>query len=118
MDSAPNHDGSSGPQILVCLTTVADQHQARKIAQALLQHRAAACVQIDGPIESHYHWEGQDCCDQEYRLVIKTAIDWQHRLRELIREIHPYDHPQIVTLQSIDVDQGYATWVNEQTDRA
>lgn len=101
--------------ILVCLTTVSSQDQARELARALLNERAAACVQIDGPIESHYHWDGKDCCDAEFRLVIKTSVQLKDRLREFIRAHHPYDQPQIVTLQSFDVDAGYASWVNDQT---
>ncbi|MCO8125192.1 divalent-cation tolerance protein CutA [Stieleria sp. TO1_6] len=103
------------PCILVCLTTVKDGDQARALAQTILEHRAAACVQIDGPIESHYRWEGRDCCDQEYRLMIKTVAGQATALRELIRQHHPYDQPQIVTLKSIDVDAGYAQWVQQQT---
>lgn len=104
------------PMILVCLTTVADLDQARRIARKLLDERVAACIQIDAPIESHYHWDGKDCCDTEYRLVIKTSTGQQVRLREVLREIHPYEQPQIVILESIDVDPGYASWVESQTD--
>ncbi|QEF96170.1 Divalent-cation tolerance protein CutA [Stieleria maiorica] len=101
--------------VLVCLTTVADQQQARAIAQALLERRVAACVQIDAPIESHYCWEGRVCCEPEYRLVIKTAAGQQGRLKQTLRELHPYDVPQIVILQSVDIDPDYASWVNDQT---
>jgi periplasmic divalent cation tolerance protein len=104
------------PSTLVCLTTVADQETARKLAKRLLDRRAAACVQIEGPIESHYRWEGRDCCEIEYRLVIKTSVSRKEELREFLREIHPYDQPQILTLQSVDVDPGYSAWVREQTE--
>jgi periplasmic divalent cation tolerance protein len=102
-------------QILVCLTTVADQQQAREIARTLLRRRAAACVQINGPIESHYWWDGKECCEQEYRLAIKTSTDCQKQVHQLLREIHPYEQPQIVTLQSSDVDPQYRAWVVDQT---
>ena len=103
------------PSILVCLTTVSDQDQARQLARQLIQRQLAACVQIDSPVESHYRWEGQDCCEVEHRLVIKTSLRLQSRLRGVLREIHPYQQPQIVTLQSVDVDPGYALWVDAQT---
>ncbi|MCA9140144.1 MAG: divalent-cation tolerance protein CutA [Planctomycetales bacterium] len=106
---------NSRPIILVCLTTVSNQNQAREMARALLDQRVAACVQIDGPIESHYRWQGEDCCESEFRLVIKTSVEQKDRLREFIRDVHPYDQPQIVTLESVDVEAGYAAWVNEET---
>ena len=113
----PTNDASmtTDPPILVCLTTVTDQDQARQMAGSLLERRIAACVQIDGPIESHYRWEGKLCCEQEYRLVIKTSLRQQTQLRDMIRELHPYDQPEIVVLESFDVDAGYASWVESQT---
>ncbi|MDV6028986.1 MAG: divalent-cation tolerance protein CutA [Phycisphaera sp. RhM] len=103
------------PTVLVCWTTVSQQEQARTIAQALLERRVAACVQIDGPIESHYCWDGRVCRETEYRLVIKTSAGQQTRLKEVLRELHPYEVPQIVTVRSVDVDRDYARWVDEQT---
>ena len=103
------------PRVLVCLTTVSNRDQARELARTLLDRRVAACVQIDGPIESHYRWDGKECCETEFRLVIKTSCARQDHLRELLRKIHPYDQPQIVTLKSVDVDAGYAAWVDEQS---
>ncbi len=103
------------PQILVTLTTVSTREQARDLAQAIIDRRAAACVQVDGPIESYYRWDDKDQCDEEFRLIIKTSLDEKTRLHDLIRELHPYQQPQIVTLESIDVDPGYAAWVESQT---
>ncbi|MCS7469364.1 divalent-cation tolerance protein CutA [Stieleria sp. ICT_E10.1] len=103
------------PTVLVCWTTVSEQQQARTIAQALLERRVAACVQIDGPIESHYCWDGRVCCETEYRLVIKTSAQQQTRLKEVLRALHPYEVPQIVTVRSVDADRDYARWVDGQT---
>ena len=105
---------SRTPPVLVCLTTVSDQDQARRIAKELLEKRVAACVQIDGPVESHYRWQDKVECETEYRLVIKTSEGKKSDLHDLIREIHPYDQPQIVTLQSVHVDPGYAEWVEQE----
>ena len=106
---------TDAPTVLVCWTTVSQQEQARTIAKALLERRVAACVQIDGPIESHYCWDGRVCCETEYRLVIKTSVEQQTRLKEVLRELHPYEVPQVVTVRSVDVDGDYARWVDEQT---
>nr|WP_236649494.1 divalent-cation tolerance protein CutA [Rhodopirellula sp. SM50] len=106
---------TDAPTVLVCWTTVSQQEQARTIAQALLERRVAACVQIDGPIESHYCWDGRVCCETEYRLVIKTSVGQAVRLKETLRALHPYEVPQIVMLRSVDVDRDYARWVDEQT---
>ena len=107
---------SNPNSVLVCLTTVENQQQGEQLAAILLDHHAAACIQIDGPIQSHYRWQGRTCCENEYRLIIKTAPTQCRRLRELIIRHHPYDQPQVITLESIDVDPGYAKWVAEQAE--
>ena len=55
--------GNSPSDVLVAdgvcavTTTVATPEDARRLAQAVLQQRLAACVQIE-PITSHYRWQG------------------------------------------------------------
>lgn len=97
--------------ILVCLTTVASRDDARKLGQDLLKQNLAACVQIDAEIESHYRWEERDCCETEYRLVIKTAAANRDSLMQHLRRVHPYDQPQILFIPTVASDPGFAEWV-------
>jgi uncharacterized protein involved in tolerance to divalent cations len=53
-------------------TTVGTAEDARRLAQAVLVQRLAACVQIEA-ITSHYRWEGALHEDGEWRLVCKTV---------------------------------------------
>ncbi len=106
---------SQPASVVVCFSTVEHRDQARQLAAELVRRRVAACVQIDGPIESHYVWDGKVCSDPEYRLVIKSAADTAGRLRDVLRELHPYDVPQIVTVPSVDVDPDYAAWVRQNS---
>jgi hypothetical protein len=52
-------------------TTVGSAADARWLAQAVVQARLAACVQVE-VITSHYHWQGALQEEQEWRLVCKT----------------------------------------------
>ena len=101
------------PKLIVCLTTVSDEDQARFIAQRLLQERVAACVQVDSPIQSFYRWESKDYVETEFRLVIKSTKDRLQELKETLIKCHPYEQPQIVVLNCIDADPGYADWVQQ-----
>ena len=63
--------------IAIVLTTVESIDDANRLAADLLEQRLAACIQIDGPIVSHYRWEGKLQQANEYRLVIKVAAsEW------------------------------------------
>ncbi|TWU07927.1 Divalent-cation tolerance protein CutA [Stieleria varia] len=89
--------------------------QAEQLVSELISRKLAACVQIDAPIISHYQWQGQLHRDEEIRLTIKTSRDVATTLMQTLRELHPYDQPQIVMVQSTHVDAGYAAWVREST---
>lgn len=101
--------------LVVCLSTVASEEDAARLANVLLNDSLAACVQIDGPIRSHYRWKGELHCDTEFRLMIKSSLAVSDALKAKLMEIHPYEEPQIVMLPISDASVGYRTWVLEQT---
>jgi periplasmic divalent cation tolerance protein len=102
-------------KLLLCLSTVASAEDADRIAVELVEKSLAACVQIDGPIRSHYRWQGQTHCDQEYRLMIKSAVTVGEQLKSKLLQLHPYDEPQIVMIEIDDASDGYRDWVLAQT---
>ena len=106
---------SDTPELLLCLSTVASAQDADRLAALLLQDSLAACVQIDGPIRSHYRWQGQTHCDDEYRLMIKSSFSVWDALKAKLIQSHPYEEPQIVMIPIADAADGYRDWVLEQT---
>ena len=100
--------------LVICLSTVASKHDAEKIAELMLDQSLAACVQIEGPITSHYVWQGKRHSDEEYRLVIKTSSAAWASLKSTLSEIHPYDEPQIMMWVVNDSTPGYRDWVITQ----
>lgn len=103
--------------LIVMLTSVGDWTAARRIAQALLDRRLAACVQMN-EIESHYRWQGNVEQSREVRLLIKTVSGQRERVERLIMELHDYELPGVVTLNVIDANLPYQRWVNENADGA
>jgi periplasmic divalent cation tolerance protein len=98
---------------LIVLTTVGSHADAQRIAHELLESRLAACIQIEGPLESHYRWEGSLHCDPEWRCVIKTTIATQEALFSRLQELHPYQLPQILVIQATASD-AYGSWLAGQ----
>ena len=98
----------------VVLSTAGSQEEAGKIAGALLESRAAACVQMS-PVVSLYRWKGKIERDSEIRLVIKTTGALYPRVESLIRENHSYEVPQIVKLPISGGLGEYLGWISEET---
>ena len=97
------------------ITTTAERTEADAIAEALLQQRLAACVQIGGPVDSSYWWNGRIETSREFVLTIKTRRDLFPRLEAAILALHPYEQPEILALAAVEVTPGYLKWLEEQT---
>lgn len=99
---------------MVVLTTVAEKKDAEALAEAVLQARLAACVQIGGPIDSRYWWNGRIESSAEFVCSIKTRRSLYDRVEKLLLERHPYDTPQIIALAALEISPAYWQWLREQ----
>jgi periplasmic divalent cation tolerance protein len=102
---------------IVVLSTVPDTDTGRRIARAILERRLAACVNISGPLESLYWWEGKIQQDPEHLLVIKTREELFPALEEAVRSLHPYDVPEIIALPVGQGSSAYLDWIGAETRR-
>ena len=103
-------------EFVMILTTVDDPAKARMIANELVKRRAAACVQIDGPITSVYSWKGELESSVEYRLIIKSSAGNEAAAYAVIQDNHPYDIPQIVTVPIASGYGPYLEWIQQGID--
>ena len=97
--------------ILHVITTTAEQGDAQRIATSLVANRLAACVQVDGPIDSVYRWKGAIEESQEWRLTIKTIEELYPKIEQAIIELHPYQQPEIVATTIVTGSKGYLQWI-------
>ena len=98
----------------VVLTTIAPE-AAETLASRLIEERVAACVTVLPGITSIYHWQGEVHRDNESLLVIKTSREALPRLMQRVAELHPYDVPEIVALDTSAVHPPYAAWISANT---
>jgi periplasmic divalent cation tolerance protein len=101
---------------IMVLVSAPSNNVARQIAQALLEKRLAACVNISSPVNSQYIWHGSISDDEEVLLFIKTraALFFDH-LVPMIQSLHPYDVPEIIALPISFGSQKYLDWIDEST---
>jgi len=100
----------------IVLSTAGSEEEARKIAQALVERRLAACVNIVGPIHSVYRWKGAVESAPERLLIIKTTSAAFPRVRDAIRELHSYELPECVMLPVEAGGEEYLKWIEESVD--
>ncbi len=98
---------------LQVLTTIDSEEAAERIAAALVERRLAACVQVVGPISSTYRWQGEVERAREWTCVAKTAAERYPEVEAAIRELHPYEEPEIVATPIVAGSAGYLSWISE-----
>jgi periplasmic divalent cation tolerance protein len=94
------------------ITTTETKADAQAIARALVEKRLAGRVQIIGPITSTYWWQGEIETAEEWLCVIKSRQDLYELLEEAIREVHPYDVPEILAVPVVAGGRDYLEWLD------
>lgn len=101
--------------LILVLTNLPDQDTATRLANVLVETRAAACVNILAACASVYRWQGGIENAKEVPLLIKTRASLYPQVEQTIRAHHPYELPEIV---SVPVSAGwpaYLQWVADET---
>lgn len=98
-------------------TTLGVDADAAAFAETLVGERLAACVTVQGAVESVYRWKGGLERDREQQVLIKTTADRLPALAARVREIHPYELPEFLVTPVIDGSDAYLAWVRESTAR-
>ena len=92
-------------------TTVSTEEEARAIASLLVEQRLAACVQVIGPITSHYRWQGKIETAGEYLCLAKSRAALFPEIEAAIKAIHPYELAEIIALPVIAGSKEYLGWL-------
>ena len=95
-------------------TAAPTRDDAQRIADALVERRLAACVQVVGPIASTYRWQGAVERAEEWLCLVKTARSQYDAVERAIAELHPYDTPEIIALDVVAGSERYLAWLGEQ----
>jgi periplasmic divalent cation tolerance protein len=102
-----------GPEtgVIVVLTSLPGRAEAMRLADALVERRLAACVNILAACESVYRWKGAVERATEVPVLIKSTADAWPALEQAIRELHPYELPEILGLPVATGLEAYLGWV-------
>jgi periplasmic divalent cation tolerance protein len=98
-------------EMKIVLTTTGSEEEGRRIAQALVGRRLAACVNIIPSVESVYRWKEKVESAKEWMLVIKTTAAGFGGVRAAISELHSYELPECVLLEIEDGSAEYLNWI-------
>jgi len=100
---------------ILVFCTINSKEQARKIANVLVKDRLAACVNIVNGVSSVYFWDGKIVEDDEFLMIIKSKSSLFDQLEHKIKEIHPYEVPEIISVEIEKGSEPYLDWIKNNT---
>ena len=100
--------------IQIVFSTIDDFTSAEEIARQLVEERLAACANIMPGVTSVYRWQGELQHEQEHILILKAPTDRVEALITRLKELHPYEVPEAVSLSVQSGYRPYLDWVLEQ----
>jgi periplasmic divalent cation tolerance protein len=100
---------------ILVFTTVPDQAVADKISHHLVDHGLAACVHQFAAGRSIFRWQGKLETASEMTLMIKSRRTKHEAIEHAIRELHPYDTPEIIMTDVVGGSADYLEWITRET---
>jgi periplasmic divalent cation tolerance protein len=80
----------------------------------VVEERLAACAQVLGPLSSVYRWKGNVERSSEWYCHLKTTLARWPALQARMRELHPYEIPEIIAVPILEGDAAYLRWIQEE----
>ncbi|MHB2156055.1 divalent-cation tolerance protein CutA [Calditrichota bacterium GD2] len=98
---------------IVVFCTTPDTKTAEAIAQKLVENGLAACCNLIPGLTSIYTWKGEVQKDAEVLMMIKTDDRQYEKLEQTIKELHPYEVPEVIALDIKRGSKDYLKWIQE-----
>lgn len=96
------------------ITTIDTIEAAEKVADQIIRERLAASVHYS-PVRSIYWWKGEIYREKEYELVFRTTRNQHNDLQKRIKELHPYELPEILIIDTSGSSET-AGWIKDSTN--
>lgn len=101
--------------VFLILSTCPDADTAQRLARILVEERLAACVSLLPGGVSTYRWQGRVEQATKVQLLAKTPADRRDTLMARLAELHPYELPEILAVETAASLPAYLDWVTAET---
>ena len=102
-----------GAEYIVVFVTAGSPEEAKRIGDALLRERLAACVNVVPSVKSSFWWRGEIEECEEALLIAKSKAGLLERVIECVRRNHSYSVPEVIAVPIMGGYEGYLKWLEE-----
>jgi len=109
--------GGVNEEFVIAVSTFPDKETAQKIARELIENAIVACANLVPAVESIYFWKEKVEASTEVLAIFKMTAARYSEFESRLRELHPYDVPEIVRLNIAEGNPDYLRWIEESCSR-
>lgn len=102
-------------QPILIYTTFPSLEDAKRVGEALVAARLAACVNAFPGMVSIYVWKGALQEDNEIAMIIKTRAGLVDEVVAQTKKLHPYEVPALLVLPTQGGSAEYCAWIVRET---
>ena len=103
--------------LVVGMLTTPDRETADRIVNTLVEESLIACGNISQGVTSIYRWQGAIERAEEVLVIIKTTEVLGPRVVARVRELHPYDVPEVLFLPVTSGYDAYVQWLRTSVSK-
>ena len=96
-------------------TTLPSLEDAKRVGEALVAGRLAACVNMFPGMISIFEWKGAREEASEVAMIIKTRAALAGEVMQETKRLHPYEVPALLVLRTEGGSEDYCGWIVSQT---
>ena len=100
---------------ILVITNFPDKTTALELAEKLISKKLAACVNLQAECTSIYRWQDKIETISELPVFIKTLAGHYPRVEEIIKEMHPDELPEIISVSISGGLPAYLQWISDET---
>ena len=86
----------------------------QQVCNQIIKKKLAACVQVAPVLISYFEWDEKLQQEKEVLLTIKTIKKNYPDIAELILSHHPYEVPEIISINIDNMNDSYQKWFYNQ----
>ncbi len=98
---------------IAIFTTCSAEKEAERIAGELIKKRLIACANIIRGVRSIFRWKGRVEKTEEALLIMKSSKKNFSRIESVIKGLHSYEVPEIVSFSLDEASDNYLRWIRE-----
>lgn len=102
-------------EFIMIFCNINDLESAKVISRVLVGEKLAACVNIVPKISSVYFWDEKIVEDEEFLMLIKTRKSLFEEVKSMILEMHPYEVPEVISINIEEGSKDYFNWISDST---